>query len=88
MLFVTLIRFRRKPTKADLERTNKELQSAAVKAGSKIISFYWTLGRYDAVLISECPDEKTHMKIAIQFGDLVSTESMVAIPRAEAEKLV
>ncbi len=87
MLFVTLVKFRRKPTKADLEKTKKMLSESA-KAGGKILAFYWTLGRYDAVLISDCPDEKAHMKMAIQFGDLCGTESLVAIPREEAEKFV
>jgi len=87
MLFVTLVKLRRKLTKADLERT-KKLLSELAKAGGKTIAMYWTLGRYDAVLISDCPDEKAHMKMAMQFGDLCSTESMVAIPREEAEKLV
>jgi uncharacterized protein with GYD domain len=49
---------------------------------------YFTLGRYDVVLVSECPDEKAHMKISMQFGELASSESMVAVPAEEAEKLV
>ena len=49
---------------------------------------YLTLGRYDAVLVSDCPDEKAHMKVAMQFGDLASSESMVAVPIEEAEKLL
>jgi hypothetical protein len=35
-----------------------------------------------------CPDEKTHMKGALRFADLVSTESLVALPAEEAVKLV
>lgn len=58
------------------------------KAGAKTLSMYFTLGRYDAVLVSDCPDEKTHMKMAMQFGDLASSESLVAIQVEEVEKLL
>lgn len=58
------------------------------KAEAKTVGMYFTLGRYDAVLVSDCPDEKSHMKVAMQFGDLASSESMVAVPVEEAEKLI
>ena len=60
----------------------------AKKEGIKILSFYWTLGRYDTVFIMEAPDEKTAMKANIMVGDIVSTETMVGVPREEAIKLV
>ena len=58
------------------------------KIGSKILSMYFTLGRYDCVIVSDCPDEKVHMKIAMQFGDLAISESMVAVPAEEATTLI
>jgi uncharacterized protein with GYD domain len=58
------------------------------KEGAKILGYYWTLGRYDAVAIVEGPDEKTVMKFLLRFGDILSTETLVAIPREEATKLV
>lgn len=79
MLFVTLVRLRKKLSKADMER---------IKAGIKESKMYFTLGRYDIVVVSECPDEKSHMKVAIQLGDLGSSESMVAVSAEEAEKLL
>jgi hypothetical protein len=39
-------------------------------------------------LIMEAPNEKTAMKILTQVGDYIATETMVAIPREEAIKLV
>ncbi|MBS7631877.1 GYD domain-containing protein [Candidatus Bathyarchaeota archaeon] len=74
-------------SKADLERIKAGLKEAE-KMGAKTLGMYFTLGRYDAVLVSDCPDEKVHMKIAMQFGDLASSESMVAVPVEEAEKLI
>lgn len=87
MLFITLAKFRKKPTKEMLAETQR-LFEQSVKEGSKVLSVYWTLGRYDVVVLSDCPDEKTHMKIALKFGEIASTESLVAIPAEEAGKLV
>jgi len=58
------------------------------KKGIKIIGFYWTLGRYDTVMILEAPTEKDAMKVSIDAADMVTTETMVAIPREEAVKLL
>jgi len=85
MIFVTLARFKGKITKENLERTNKIIAS---EPRVKVLAFYWTLGRYDSILITEGPDEKTVMKMLLQAGDYVATETMVAIPREEAKKLL
>lgn len=87
MLFVTLVKMRRYVTKDDMERVNEGLKKSE-KTGAKILSMYFTLGRYDVVLVSDCPNEKIHMKMALQFGDLATSESMVAIPMEEFEKLL
>ena len=85
MIFVTLVRWRGKMTKEHIERTNKILAS---EPRVKVLGFYWTLGRYDSVLIVDGPDEKTAMKMLLQVGDYATTETMVAIPREEAIKLL
>jgi uncharacterized protein with GYD domain len=85
MIFVSLSRFRSKATKEDIERTNKVLAS---EPKVKVLAFYWTFGRYDSILILEAPNEETVMKILMQVGDYVATETMVAIPREEAIKLL
>ena len=85
MIFVTLAKFKGKMTKENLERSNKIIAS---ESKVKVLAMYWTLGRYDGVLIVEGPDEKTVMKMLLQFGDYVATETMVAIPREEAIKLL
>ena len=87
MIFISFGKFRKKPTKettAEVSRLIKEM----TKEGVKFIGFYWTLGRYDTVLIVEAPDEKTVMKGNIKVGDIVSTETLVAVTREEAIKLV
>jgi len=87
MIFITLVRFRKKPTKEFLAESNKLVQKAATE-GIKFLGMYWLLGRYDGVLIWEAPDEKMLMKAAIRWGDYVSLETLVAVPREEAAKLV
>jgi uncharacterized protein with GYD domain len=87
MIFVTLSKWRKKPTKEMIAQANK-LFEQQVKEGVKILGQYWTLGRYDAVVIQEAKDEKSIMRAAVRWGDLISTETLVAIPREEAIKIV
>ena len=87
MIFITLARFRKKPTKETVAQTSK-LFEQMVKEGNKILGQYWTLGKYDAVVIIEGKDEKSAMKALVRFGDIVSTETFVAVTREEALKLL
>ncbi len=84
MIFIILAKFRKKPTKEEVATTPQRFQ----QVGAKIVSAYWTLGRYDAILTVDASDEKTVMKALLQFGDLVATETLVAVPRDEATKLL
>ena len=83
MQFVTLIKFRRRPTKEDVENAPKKVEAA----GMKVISSYWCLGRFDAVVISEGPNVETAMKAFSNIMEFASSETLVAIPRAEAIRL-
>ena len=83
MQFVTLVKFRRRPTKEDVENVPKRIEAA----GLKVLSSYWCLGRFDAVVISEAPNAETAMKAFSSVMDTASSETLVAIPRAEAIKL-
>ncbi len=58
------------------------------KEGVKVLSHYWTLGRYDDVITFEAPDEKAAMKVAFMASDLINSETLVAIPRSEGVKLL
>ena len=87
MIFITLGRFRKKPTKEMMAESDR-LFAKLPELGGKLLSVYWTLGRYDVVVMTEAPDEKAAMKGLINFGDLASTETLVAVPAAEARKLV
>jgi len=87
MIFITLAKLRKKPTKEAVAQQTKFYEQLQ-KQGSKILGIYWTLGRYDVVTIIEGKDEKSAMKNLLQMGDIAATETLVAIPREEAIKLV
>ncbi len=85
MMFITLIKFRKK-AKDVVETGNKVMQN--LPAGVKIIGTYWTLGRFDSVWIYEAPSEKEAIKLGISVGEVAQTQTLVALPRAEALKLL
>ena len=86
-VFVSLAKWRSKPTRAMIEETDK-LWARFKKEGGNVVSAYWTLGRYDAVLTIEAPNEKAALKALMRWGDMLHTETLVAVPRDEAVKLL
>ena len=86
MIFITLVKWKQTPKKEMLEQSTKRIEELA-KQGIKM-NIHWTLGRYDAVTIIEAPTEKDALKTLLLWQDVVATETMVAIPRAEAIKLL
>ena len=87
MIFITLSKFRSKPTK-EVTTEVTEIMKGMTQEGIKFLGFYWTLGRYDTVVIIEAPDEKAVMKANMKVSHIVSTETMVALTREEAHKLI
>jgi len=85
MMFITLIKFRKK-AKDVVEVGNQVMQN--LPAGVKIIGTYWTLGRFDSVWIYEAPSEKEAIKLGISVGEVAQTQTLVAVPRSEAVKLL
>ena len=86
-IFVSLAKWRKKPTKeviAEMDRNWEHLK----REGGNLLQAYWTFGRYDAVVILEAPNEKTALKALMRGGDYLSIETLLAIPRAEAVKLL
>jgi len=82
-----LAKFKHKPTKAELEKSTAYFAKLA-KEGTKVHQFFWTLGRYDSVAVLEGKDEKTTLQNLINFPFEIATETLVAIPREEAIKMV
>ena len=86
MKAVILIKFRRKPTREMIAQNVKMLEMGE-KEGVKNLSLHWTLGSYDAVAVTEAPNEKAIMKQLIKMSDNITTETLIAIPAEEARKL-
>ena len=87
MIFVNLGRFRKKPNKEKAGDTAKVVEEFR-KKGIKVLSWYWTLGRYDTVFIFEAASEKEALKVSVDISEWVTTETLVAIPRQEAVSLL
>jgi len=89
LIFITLSKWKQTPSKKTmnlLEQATKTFQDLA-KQGIKM-KVYWTLGSYDGVTIIEAPTEKDAMKALLLFQDVVATETLIAVPREEAIKLL
>ncbi len=85
MFFIALIKFKKK-AKDVVEVGKKVMQN--LPEGVKIIRTQWTLAEYDAVWIYEAPNEKVAVKLGIEAGEAMQTQTLVAITRDEAMKLL
>ena len=65
-------------------------KKAAQKAGAAVKSVYWTVGRYDGVIVFEAPDEQTAMGLLTKLGAAgnVRTETLRAFERGEMETIL
>jgi uncharacterized protein with GYD domain len=87
MLFIVLTKFRHKPTKQELEKASAYYAKLA-KHGTKVRQLYRTLGRCDSVAVLESKDEKTAMESLVNYPYEIATETLTAVPREEASKMV
>jgi uncharacterized protein with GYD domain len=62
----------------------------AKSLGGEMKAFYYTLGRYDFVAITEGPDNETLMKGMLIIGSKgsVRTETLVAIPAEKVTEII
>lgn len=90
--YVTLIRYtqqgasRIKESPARLDAARK----AAEKAGGKLHSWFLTMGKYDAVIVSEFPTDDAAAKFMLATGAAgnVTTQTMKAFTEDEYRKIV
>ncbi|MFB3785113.1 MAG: GYD domain-containing protein [bacterium] len=70
---------------ARLDAAKKALEAA----GGKMLGFYLTMGRYDLVVISELPDDKTEAKLALTLASQgnVSSETLRAFNEEEFREI-
>ena len=86
MFFITLTKWKQAPKKEVVNKATKTFEKLE-KQGIKT-QIYWTLGSYDAVAVIEAPSEKDAMKMLIGFQGIVETQTLTAVPREEAIKLL
>ena len=86
MWFIVLAKMRKQITKESEEMSNKFMQNPP--PGIKIHNVFYTLGRYDLVILYEAPSEKEAMATSLMWADKASTETLIAIPREQAVKLL
>jgi uncharacterized protein with GYD domain len=60
------------------------------KAGGKLVGGYYTLGKYDGVVILEAPNDEVVMKIMLSTASLgnIRTKTLKAILHEEGAKLM
>jgi len=87
LIFINLGRFRKIPDKV-AAGDDRTIVEEFRKKGIKVLSWYWTLGRYDTVFIFEAASEKEALKVSVDISEWVATETMVAIPRQDAVNLL
>jgi len=58
--------------------------------GAEIKGFYLTMGRYDAVVVIEAPDDETIAKVTLAIGlqGNISTETLRAFPENEYRQII
>ncbi len=90
--FVTLLKFTQKGAE-DIKHAPDRLTAAKQRAksrGGEIKAFYLVMGRFDAVVISEAPNDEAAATGALNAAQLgfVSTETLRAFTEDEYRKLV
>jgi len=82
MLFIALVKFKTKLSREVVAQNLKDIE-ADTKGQVRYLGVYWTLGRYDTVVIFEAPDEKAAMNMALKRADRMEIETLVALPADE-----
>jgi len=79
MRFIALAKFRTKLTEDIVAQNIRDIDED-VKDGIQYREIYWTLGKYDTVVIFDAPDEKAAMNMVLKRGDRMEIETLVALP--------
>lgn len=89
--YVTLLRFTADGAKNIKKSTARAhaFDKLAQKAGVKVEGQFWTMGRYDGVLILSASDEKKilHMLTSLAAQGNVTTETMQAFVDTEFDEI-
>lgn len=60
------------------------------KAGGKLVGAYYTMGKYDGVIILEAPNDEVVMKTTLATASLgnIRTKTLKALPYEEGSKIM
>jgi uncharacterized protein with GYD domain len=74
----------------DTIKRAENFKAAVEKAGGKLVSFDYTLGKYDMVTIVEAPNDETIMSHILATASLgnVRSETLKAFTMDEAAKII
>jgi uncharacterized protein with GYD domain len=90
--YVTLARFTEQGAKnaKDTVQRAGAFRSDVEHRGGKVVSLYWTQGRYDIVVTIEAPDEQTAMAALLAVAGLgnVRTETLRAFDETEMGSII
>lgn len=90
--YVSLVRYTQQGI-AKIKESPKRLDAARKaieKAGGKVHGWYLTMGKYDAVLVSEFPTDEACAVFMLSLGALgnATTQTLKAFPEAEYRKII
>jgi uncharacterized protein with GYD domain len=90
--YISLLKYTQKGIES-IKQAPKRIEAAkqAFKAGGgRITGIYFVMGQYDAVVLSEAPDDETASKLALATGAVgnVTTQTLRAFSEAEFLKIV
>ena len=90
--YVSLLRYTQQGA-AKIKESPSRLDAAkkvAASAGGKLHSWFLTMGKYDAIIISEFPDDHAAARFMLSVGSLgnVTTQTMRAYTEDEYRKIV
>jgi uncharacterized protein with GYD domain len=79
MLFIALVKFKTTLTEEVVSRNLKDIEDDT-KGQIRYLGIYWTLGKYDTVVLFEAPNEKAAMNMVLKRADRMDIETLVAVP--------
>jgi uncharacterized protein with GYD domain len=90
--YITLLRFSQQGIEKIKESPSRldAGKKAYAAMGAEVKAFYLVMGQYDAVLVSEAPNDETVAKLALSIGSLgnVRTETMRAFTEEEYRQII
>lgn len=90
--FVSLMRYTQQGIAKIKESPNRldAAKKAAEKAGGRLHAWFLTMGKYDAVVISEFPNDEACARFMLSVGAMgnLTTQTLKAFTEAEYRKII